>query len=179
MRRFLFLSLFAAAVPLTSTVALDLPARKPGLWEISMTMEGGRIPPRVAQHCIDAATDKMMSSVGSDMRSCSKQDVQTSPGGMTVDSVCTFGGATVTTHAVMTGDFNSAYTVKTTSKRSGAAMPGMPAGGETQMTIAAKWLGACKPDQKPGDMIMANGIKINIMDMQKAAAGAGVPLPKR
>jgi hypothetical protein len=34
------------------------------------------------------------------------------------------------------------------------------------MTIEAKWLNACKPDQKPGDMIMANGRKINIVDMQ-------------
>ena len=33
----------------------------------------------------------------------------------------------------------------------------MSASGETNMTIAAKWLGACKADQKPGDIIMASG----------------------
>ena len=31
------------------------------------------------------------------------------------------------------------------------------------MTIAAKWLGACKADQKPGDIIMAGGRKFNIL----------------
>ena len=46
-------------------------------------------------------------------------------------------------------------------------MPGMPAGGTTNMTIDAKWLGACKSDQRPGDIIMANGMKMNIADMQK------------
>ena len=34
------------------------------------------------------------------------------------------------------------------------------------MTIEAKWLGACKADQKPGDMIMAGGRKMNIRDLQ-------------
>jgi hypothetical protein len=33
------------------------------------------------------------------------------------------------------------------------------------MTIEATWLGPCKADQKPGDMVMANGMKMNIRDM--------------
>jgi hypothetical protein len=33
------------------------------------------------------------------------------------------------------------------------------------MSIDAKWLGECKADQKPGDMIIA-GRKINIRDLQ-------------
>ena len=45
-------------------------------------------------------------------------------------------------------------------------MPGMPADGATNMTIETKHLGACKADQKPGDMITADGRKINIVDMQ-------------
>jgi len=43
----------------------------------------------------------------------------------------------------------------------------MPA--ETQMTIEAKWAGPCKTNQKPGDIIMANGMKMNVTDMQKGA----------
>jgi hypothetical protein len=176
MRR-LVCTVLVAATPLSPAFSLDLPARKPGLWEISIIMEGGRIPPQVTQNCIDAETDKVMSSIGSDMRACAKQDVQRSGGSIVIDSICTVGGMTVTSHSVVTGDFNAAYTVKTRSKRSGAAVPGVPATGETQMIVQAKWLGACKPDQKPGDMIMANGVKINIRDMQKAATG--IPAPKR
>jgi hypothetical protein len=39
----------------------------------------------------------------------------------------------------------------------------MPA--ETNMTIEATYLGACKADQKPGDMMMGNGMKMNVRDM--------------
>ena len=149
--------------------AFDMPSRKPGLWEMKMTFEGRSLPPQVTQHCIDAATDRQMNTLGNNMSKdkCSKQDVTNAGGKIIVDSVCQLGTATTTTHGEMTGSFDSAYTVKVTSKRDGAAMPGMPAGGATNMTIDAKWLGACKADQKPGDIIMANGVKMNIADMQK------------
>jgi hypothetical protein len=148
--------------------ALDLPARKPGLWEMKMTFEGRNLPTQTSEHCIDAETDKLMNSIGGNMQkdACSKQDVTKVGGTIVVDSVCKFGAATTTSHGVVSGDFNSAYTVKVTSKREGAAAPGMAADGNSSMTIEAKWLGACKADQKPGDMIMAGGRKINIRDMQ-------------
>jgi hypothetical protein len=46
------------------------------------------------------------------------------------------------------------------------------------MTMAAKWLGPCAADQKPGDMIMGNGMKMNILEMQKRIPSQGV-LPPR
>ena len=68
---------------------------------------------------------------------------------------------------MVSGDFNSAYTVKMTSKREGGpAIPGRSAIGDTSMTLEAKWLGACKADQKPGDIIMAGGRKTNILDLK-------------
>jgi hypothetical protein len=162
---FVVLALFAA----TPAGALDLPARKAGLWDMKMTFEGRNLPAQAMQHCIDAETDKLMNSIGGNMgqERCSKQDVQKIGSTIVVDSVCKVGGATVTSHGVVSGDFNSAYTVKVTSTRDGAAAPGMPAGGTSNTTIEAKWTGACKPDQKPGDIIMAGGRKINILDMQK------------
>jgi hypothetical protein len=39
------------------------------------------------------------------------------------------------------------------------------------MTIEAKWLGACKADQKPSDIMMANGMKMNIHDLPKGLPG--------
>ena len=43
------------------------------------------------------------------------------------------------------------------------------------MTVAAKWLGPCEADQKPGDLILPNGMKMNLRDMGKnlPAARAG------
>ncbi len=122
------------------------------------------------QHCVDQATDKLMNAQfgGPANEACSKQDVTKSASTMTIDSVCTFGDATITSHAVMTGSFDSAYTVDVTSTREGGRpMPGQAPGAATHMKIEAKWLGACAADQRPGDMMMGNGMKINILDVPK------------
>jgi hypothetical protein len=141
----------------------ELPARKPGLWEIKMEFANRSTPGQTMRQCIDAATDQMMqSSTGpSGQSACSKRDVQRSAGAITIDSVCAVAGKTTTSHAEITGSFDSAYTMTVTSDS--AAAPG----GKSRMTMAAKWLGPCASDQKPGDMIMANGMKINVLDMQK------------
>ena len=179
MRRHLpiVVALILAAGP---AAALDIPERKAGLWEIKMVFEGRDLPPHTAQNCIDAATDKMMNSVGGGMTKdvCSKQDVQKSGVTMTVDSVCNFGAGTTTTHAVISGSFNSAYTIKVASKTEGAspAMQRANPSGQSNMTIEAKWIGPCKADQKPGDVIMANGVKMNVLDLPNAP---GAPPPKR
>ena len=165
------LLLIACAAP---AAALDIPARKPGLWQLTMNFEGRNLPNQVMKHCIDAATDKEMNAMGGNMQKemCSKQDVQRTGNTIVVDSVCKFGTMTNTSHAVVSGDFNSGYTVKVDSKRDGGpAMPGMPAGGMTHMTIEAKWLGACEAGQKPGDMIMGNGMTMNIHDLPAMRGG--------
>jgi hypothetical protein len=72
----------------------------------------------------------------------------------------------VTSHIDATGDFNSAYTVKTTAKSTGGNLPP-----DMVTTIQAKWISACKADQKPGDIVMPGGMKMNISDMQKMRAG--------
>jgi len=167
MRLLAALALILASGPL---LAAEMPARKSGLWELKMTMEGRNVAMPTFQHCIDAATDKQMNTLGGGTRAeqCAKKDVQQSGNTITVDSVCDIGGATASSHAVVTGDFNSAYLVKVNSKRSGGPA-GLPA--ETNMTIEAKWLGPCKADQRPGDMIMSNGMKMNINDLPKGAPG--------
>jgi hypothetical protein len=155
--------------------AFDVPARKPGLWQMTMIFEGGHVPQQNIKQCIDAATDKDMNSLGGQMQkqNCSKQDMKQVGNTIVVDSVCKMGPSTSVSHAVVTGDFNSAYTVKVDSKREGSATPGMPANGEMKMTIEAKWLGPCAAGQKPGDMIMGNGMTINVRNMP--SMGGGMP----
>lgn len=164
--------LFAlAAFPLIFAVpafAIDMPARKPGLWELKIVIEGLPVPPRVMKQCTDAASDKVLNSNfgGSAQEACSKQDVTKSATGMIIDSVCKFGDSTTATHAVVTGSFDSAYSVDVASTRQGGPpMPGKAAGGSTHMKIEAKWLGACAAGQKPGDVIMANGMTMNVLDV--------------
>jgi hypothetical protein len=162
---FLLLTMSALAAS-----AVEMPTRKAGLWEMKMLRTGTPIPEMTMQHCTDENTDKEMKSTFSPMskEACSKNDIQKTATGYTTDSVCTIGGMSMTSHSETSGDFNSAYTVKVTSHSQGG-----PTGArDTTMTLEAKWLGACKPDQKPGDIVMPGGRKMNVKDMEKMKAMA-------
>jgi len=158
----------AACLLCAGTVnALDFPARKPGLWEMSMNMGAisSKLPVQVTQQCMDAASDKAMREMGEGMSKdrCSKQDMRNEGGKIIVDTVCRIEGANstvATTHSVMSGDFNSAYHVESKSSYS----PPMMGRAEGSIVIDAKWVGPCKADQKPGDMIMSNGMKMNLLE---------------
>jgi len=175
MRPALILATLLIATP---ALAQEMPARKAGLWQMTMTFEGRGAPPQTMQQCIDAATDKSMQDMSQGVRgqNCSKREMKRDGNTIVFDSVCSMGAGTTTSHGVVSGDFNSAYSIKINSKRAGGPqIPNLPA--ETNMAIEAKWLGACKTDQKPGDIIMANGMKMNVTDMQRGGAGGPPGLP--
>jgi hypothetical protein len=153
-------------LPALAARADEMPGRKPGLWEMKMVRPGSPLPEMTMQHCTDETTDKEMSTAFLPMSKevCSKRDVQKTATGYVSDSVCSVGGMSMTSHSDITGDFNSAFTVKSTSHGEGgpSALPR-----DATMTVAAKWLGACKPDQKPGDIVMPGGFKLNVKDAAK------------
>ena len=155
-----------ALLPMREVGAVELPLRKPGLWELKMAKAGSPVPAMTMQHCTDETTDKAMSTSFAPMSKeiCSKHDIQQTATGYVTDSVCSLAGVSMTSHSEIAGDFNSAYTIKTTS-HSEHGPPGMPS--DSTMTIEAKWLGACKPDQKPGDVVMPGGFKVNVKDAEK------------
>jgi hypothetical protein len=158
------------AVPADRAAADDLPIRKAGLWEIKMARTGSPLPDMTMQHCTDETTDKDMNNMVSPMAKqiCSKQDVQKTATGYVSDSLCSLAGVSIASHSEINGDFNSAYTVTTTS-HSDLGNKGAPR--DTVTKIEAKWLGTCKPDQKPGDIVMpGGGFKLNVKDMDKLKA---------
>lgn len=166
-RRAVIAACLLAAAPAT---AADLPTRKAGLWEIKMEFQGhSNLPVQTMKHCTDPATDKFMTlNFGGAGQHCSKQDISNSGGAIVIDSICKFGETTSTSHAVVSGDFNSAYTVEVTSTREGGRpIPGVAPGAASHMKIAARWMGACAAGQRPGDVIMGNGMIMNVLDMQK------------
>lgn len=176
------LTFSAAALLAGPAAALDVPPRKAGLWEMKMIVEGRNTPAHVSHHCVDAETDKLMSSFGnaSTKDMCSKMDTQKVGNTYVVDSVCKMGPSTNTSHSVISGDFNAAYTVKISSVSSGGPnLPGVRPDGKTEMTVEARLTGACKPDQKPGDIIMSNGVKMNVRDLQKVQTLAPGAAPKQ
>jgi hypothetical protein len=148
--------------------AVEMPLRKPGLWEMKLVRTGSPLPEMTMQHCTDETTDKEMATTFSPMSKeiCSKRDIQQTATGYVTDSVCGVAGASMTSHSEIVGDFNSAYTIKMTV-HSDHGVAGVR---DTTMTIEAKWLGACKPDQKPGDIVMPGGFNLNIKDAEKLKA---------
>ena len=165
---------FALFVTLVAMPALaaEMPSRKAGLWEVQTPGSSGAF-----RQCIDATTDQMLQARGGaaigqagPSPQCAKRDVQKSGETITIDATCTTTGKTLTSHGAVTGSFDRAYTMIVTTQ--GDGIPG----GTRTMTVTAKWLGPCAADQKPGDMIMPNGTKLNILDLPKRGV-PGAPPP--
>ena len=152
----------------TTATAADMPKRKAGLWEINMRMDGAPSMGPI-QQCIDQNTDNLMQQKAKEQKpDCSVMDVKTSGNRVTIHSVCNMEGTTVTSDGVFEGAFDASYR-GTMKSRYNPPMHGMS---ESNMTQEARWLGPCKPGQKPGDVIMPNmgmgpGGTVNINDMMK------------
>jgi hypothetical protein len=147
-----------AMLPLTA-LAADLPKRKSGLWEIT-TSEPGGPPGPVAQMCIDQKLDDMARQFAAGALSCSRQDLRREGDRYISDSICRIGDSTATTHAVISGNFESTYHAEIQAKYTPPLM-GMSEG---RSVMSAKWLGPCRAGQRAGDIVMPGGTTINIYD---------------
>ena len=147
----------------SGALAADMPKRKSGLWEINTRMEGmpGMGP---MQQCIDQNTDNLMQQRAEKNKAdCSVMDIKPQGNKVTIHSVCKMQGSTATTDAVFVGAFDAAYKGDMLTRFS----PPMHGMSESKMSFDAKWLGPCKPGQKPGDMVMPNMTGVNINEMMK------------
>lgn len=164
-------AVLAAAVAPSSAEQVEFPSRKTGYWEIRMVDDAGSGMPAMAVHaCIDAASDKAMMATGLSMTKdmCPKMDMKRDGNAIVIESECKVAGMTSASKTVMTGDFQSSYTVKITGSIDG--MPAIAGGKKTPekmaMTQTAKWLSDKCPDGvKAGDMQMPGGITVNVNQM--------------
>jgi hypothetical protein len=77
---------------------------------------------------------------------------------LVVDATCKVAkSSTSTTHAVITGKFDSAYKVESKSTFD----PPLKGKTEGSAVMEAKWTGPCTGNQKPGDVILPNGAKVS------------------
>ena len=161
--RLVFVTL-TLALSSSSLYAADMPSRKPGLWEVKM-QTSGMPQPMVSHQCIDEKSDDLMQQRGQNQvqQQCSKNIARKDGDKVTVESACKFDQTTTVTKAVFSGDFKSSYRgeINTTY------MPPMHGMASSRQTLEAKWLGACKPGQKPGDVIMQGMGGMNLNEMMK------------
>lgn len=161
--RNLLLATFAAALA-HSALAFDAPKRKPGLWQIENKM--ANMPSMGAiKQCIDEKTDNFYQQLGEQSKDkCAEMDIKNAGDKVVIHSACKMGGSTATTDAVFSGRMDSDYRGDIRVKYN----PPMHGMSEAAMTITAKWVGPCEAGQKPGDMIMPNGMKFNPQDKRGA-----------
>ena len=160
MRAFRFIPAVAFVFASVAAHADAMPHRKPGLWDVTMTMQGVSMPPRVMQMCIDASTDAaMMNMRHGAQAACDKPVPHVAGDVTTVDTKCTIGGSHQTNHIVFTREGDDAYKMEIHT-HSEPPLHGMA---DNVMVQNAKWMGPCKPGMTGGDMIMPGGMKINIL----------------
>jgi hypothetical protein len=132
-----------------AAASFDPPKRKSGLWEVKMMND--KMPLQVLHYCVDQKTDSMTKE---DMRglekSCSKNEMRKEGASIVSESVCKMGGSTVTSRGVLSGNFDSAYRMEVKSTYE----PPLHGTKESLVRVEGKWLGPCKPGQKPGDITL-------------------------
>ena len=158
------LSMLIVAMLVANAAAADeLPRRKSGLWSMSVTMPGTSVP-LTMQQCVDQKSDDITASMTDKGKQACKTQTKRTGDRLAFDSVCKTSKTTSTTRGVFVGDFKSSYTLESTTTFDPPA-----AGTRNGMTkAAAQWAGACKPDMKPGDVVMSNGVKFNVNDYKSA-----------
>ena len=168
MRKRTFALLLAClALPLAAA-AQEYPKLRAGLWELKRTSNGTG-DARPMQMCIDESTQRQMwdMGIGTMKGMCSKHEFKLSGDRGTGDFVCNIGGSTMRSRSVMklTGDTAYRTEIDTTFD------PPMQGQSASRSVIEARYTGACKPGQRPGDVTLPNGQTINLRD----ALGGGAP----
>ena len=158
----LVLAALAALCALQAGAAADAPKRKSGLWEVRTQMAG--MPSQgPMQMCVDQASDNVMQERAREQADCPVMDIKRGGGKITVHAECRHPGFKTTSDAVITGDFDSAYRNDMVI-RYDPPQQGMK---EMKMVQDARWLGPCKPGQKPGAVTMQGMPQFNMQDMMK------------
>lgn len=174
----LIVSLSLVAILPYLASATDLPKRKSGLWETTVN-PGKGVPPQTMKECVDEATDTAMMKSATDTSkamgaSCSKNEFKRTAAGFESESECAMAGTKIHSKGLFTGDFTSAYSGSVTTTMT----PPMFGDPTSTTTISAKYLGSCAADMKPGDVVLPNGMKMNMKDAAKDAEGMAATLSK-
>lgn len=134
------LAAIIAGFALAPAFAADFPTRKPGIWETTMSMNGGA--PFTNRMCFSPEVEKK--ALETTAAACSRYEVHREGPAWVIDSSCEIGAKVTTGRVVTTGDFTSRIHAEVASESEGK---------KTAMTIDAKWLRECGPNEKPGAIV--------------------------
>jgi hypothetical protein len=159
-----------ATVVCGPVAAQDYPKLRPGLWEMERSAGSGAPQLNKMTMCLDATVQKQMFDMGAGTMQgmCSRHEFKMSGNRGTGDFICDFGGSKMhsTSTMTMTGDTSYRTEIHTTYD------PPFMGQKENTTVLTARHTGACKPGQRPGDMVLPNGQTMNMRDAIDAAKGA-------
>ncbi len=167
MPRFPSLVLVAALVAPLAAFGQDYPKLRPGSWELTRKSDRPDDKGQRTTICTDESLQREMwdMGLGAVKGMCSKTEFKLSGNKGNADFVCNLGNTTMRSKAVMTfsGDTGYRTEIDTTYE------PPLNGQARAHSVLESRWLGACKPGQQPGDMLLPNGQTIN---MRNALGGA-------
>lgn len=139
--------------------AQDVPKRKSGVWEITRTSTYTQDQPRRGQLCVDEASDDVLQQLAEGMRGevCKTNKLSHDGDKLVVDATCTVRASTAQTHALISGKFDSAYTIESKSTYT----PPLAGAATGHARLDAKWTGPCPPGLHPGETLLDTGARID------------------
>lgn len=154
----------------SSAVAESFPTRKAGLWEATVSINGGGAP-QVSKQCVDASTEESLRGLvgqGGPKGLCAVNTVEKVSGGYKLHTECSIAGSSMITDGSFTGDFEREYKGTLVS----VMKPAMVGTGRTETTIHAVYKGECPSDMKPGDISVNGGAVVNATESVAKAQAA-------
>jgi len=144
-------------------LAAEPPVLKSGLWEVARS--GGQQPERksLTTMCLDESVQAQMRDLGmgAAKEMCSQAVPIVEGNKMTVMATCKSGQTTMKSSSVTTFNGNTSYHMEGSTTFD----PPLMNMGESKLSVDAKWVGACKPGQQPGDVTLETGQTVNIKQM--------------
>ena len=157
-------------------LAEDYPKLKPGLWEMERASERPQGAPNRMTMCLDESVQKEMFDIGAGAMKgmCSKHDFKLTGNRGTADFVCDIAGSRMHSQSTMVLNGNTSYRteIRTTYD------PPFMGQSETFTVLTARHVGACKPGQRPGDMVLPNGQMLNMRDAMRPPPGGPPGAPQ-
>ena len=170
-------AVFIALLGCQCATAVDLPKRKPGQWQITLTSDDPRVPARTEDVCLDAATDALLDrfALGASRQLCSRFDwKRLDADRASVEAECKLGATQMTIRGDVAFVGDTAYREQIRTHYD----PPLRGRSDRLSVHEARWMGACAPDMKPGDVVsrpspmLPTGMKINLKDVAGAEQAA-------
>lgn len=145
-----------------------MPTRKPGLWEVTVRADGGSdLRQQKVLQCTAAGVDRVtLMSIVPGQEHCHKTTVRKLKRQYDVRTECYVHDNRVDAQVTLAGDFNTSYEGVFDVKY---AQPVRANPGRTR--FEGRWLGVCQPGMQPGDMLLPNGAKVNVLRTHSSHEG--------